>query len=139
MTRSTWCNEGGIDINGNNEAFNQALDEFLQEEKDLQLVDGVTAPTKGLRFIPALDSETDENNPPDIHTEYNKQLEIQAAFMEVTKNLNEDHRDIETCQEYLRHENEREEWDCETILSTYSTLDNHPSLIKVILNLSGES
>lgn len=24
----------------------------------------------------------------------------------------------------------KEEWDCETIISTYSTLDNHPRLIK---------
>lgn len=29
----------------------------------------------------------------------------------------------------LRNQNE---WDCETILSTYSTLDNHPTIIKVI-------
>lgn len=38
---------------------------------------------------------------------------------------------IETCQAYLQEVREEEEWDCESILSTYSTLDNHPTLIKV--------
>ena len=33
-------------------------------------------------------------------------------------------------QAYLAEEREQEQWDCETILTTYSTLDNHPSLIK---------
>jgi hypothetical protein len=36
-------------------------------------------------------------------------------------------------QEYLREEREYEQWDCETILTTYSTLDNHPSVIQVSL------
>lgn len=34
------------------------------------------------------------------------------------------------CQAYLAEEREEEQWDCETILTTYSTLDNHPSIIK---------
>ena len=38
---------------------------------------------------------------------------------------------IETCQAYLQEVRIEEEWDCESILSTYSTLDNHPTVIKV--------
>lgn len=34
------------------------------------------------------------------------------------------------CQEYLRETKPEEQWDCETILTTYSTLDNHPTVIK---------
>jgi protein LTV1 len=39
--------------------------------------------------------------------------------------------DMMLSQEYLREEREQEQWDCETILTTYSTLDNHPSVIQV--------
>lgn len=38
-------------------------------------------------------------------------------------------------QEYLREERVHEQWDCETILTTYSTLDNHPHLIQVLFLL----
>jgi protein LTV1 len=31
---------------------------------------------------------------------------------------------------YLHEKKEKEQWDCETIISTYSTLDNHPTRIK---------
>jgi uncharacterized protein (DUF1778 family) len=35
------------------------------------------------------------------------------------------------CQEYLRETAEREEYDCESIISSYSTTDNHPAKISV--------
>ena len=131
VSRRTWLTEGAIDVNVPNEAFNQALDEFIREERDSQLVDGVRAPAKGLRRILALEPVSEDERPPDIRSEYERQIEAQTAFAEAMAQLSDDHQDIETCQDYLRHEEEREEWDCETILSTYSTLDNHPSLIKV--------
>ena len=130
-SRRTWLTEGAIDVNGSCEAFNQALDEFIREEKDSQLVDGVRAPAKGLRRILDLEPVSEDERPPDIRSEYERQIEAQTAFAEAMAQLSDDHKDIETCQDYLRHEEDREEWDCETILSTYSTLDNHPSLIKV--------
>ena len=37
--------------------------------------------------------------------------------------------DLTTCQEYLAEVKIEEEWDCESILSTYSILNNHPTLI----------
>ena len=45
--------------------------------------------------------------------------------------INDTHQGILTCQSYLREERPEELWDCESIISTYSTLDNHPSVIKV--------
>jgi hypothetical protein len=58
-----------------------------------------------------------------------------AAQLEVEEfdEINDKHHEILTCQSYLAAERPVEEWDCESIISTYSTLDNHPSIIKVFL------
>ena len=50
---------------------------------------------------------------------------------EITESVGRDYSELEKCQEYLREglEREPEQWDCESILSTYSTLDNHPTVI----------
>ena len=42
-------------------------------------------------------------------------------------------RDITQGQVYLKDVVVREQWDCESVLSTYSTLDNHPTLLEVIV------
>jgi protein LTV1 len=47
-----------------------------------------------------------------------------------TANEEQEFNDMMMSQEYLREEREQEQWDCETILTTYSTLDNHPSVIQ---------
>lgn len=39
---------------------------------------------------------------------------------------------INYCQEYLAQVELVEEWDCESVLSTYSTTDNHPSVIRSV-------
>ena len=44
-------------------------------------------------------------------------------------------RDITQGQAYLKDVVVREQWDCESVLSTYSTLDNHPTLLKVRVSL----
>jgi len=56
---------------------------------------------------------------------------VQESFAEDAHGPLPDHKELETSQEYLREQMERErpDWDCETILSTYSTLENHPSVI----------
>jgi hypothetical protein len=56
-----------------------------------------------------------------------------AAQLEVEEfdEIDDKHHEILTCQSYLAAERPVEEWDCESIISTYSTLDNHPSIIKV--------
>jgi hypothetical protein len=59
-----------------------------------------------------------------------------AAELEVEEfdEINDKHHEILTCQSYLAAERPVDDFDCESIISTYSTLDNHPSIIKVYLN-----
>ena len=105
----------------------------LQEAKDSLLADGVKLPPKGARRIDALDDESDEDvGAVDYHHEYEALVKEQAVYEEViAASTGTDHKDLESCQHYLATEQPRDEWDCESILSTYSTLDNHPSVIKV--------
>ena len=51
------------------------------------------------------------------------------AALQTTKFDKNRHDELIDCQEYLREEKEVADWDCETVLTTYSTLDNHPSLL----------
>jgi hypothetical protein len=53
----------------------------------------------------------------------------EISALQSTQFEKERHDYLQTCQEYLQEEREEAQWDCETVLSTYSTLDNHPSLI----------
>jgi protein LTV1 len=82
---------------------------------------------KDLKLVP----ETGEEDGDASATQVQVAGLIQAVYAEEAYGQVPDHKEIETCQEYLREQEEREqpEWDCETILSTYSTLDNHPSVI----------
>ena len=70
----------------------------------------------------------------DLKKEANEQKMRQIAGqleLEEFDEINDTHQGILTCQSYLREERPEELWDCESIISTYSTLDNHPSVIKV--------
>jgi protein LTV1 len=62
---------------------------------------------------------------------------VQEFVLESTEKLGvelvseeQEFNDMMMSQEYLREEREQEQWDCETILTTYSTLDNHPAVIQ---------
>ena len=71
----------------------------------------------------------------DLKKEVNEQKMRQIAGqldLEEFNEINDTHQGILKCQAYLREERPEELWDCESIISTYSTLDNHPSVIKVI-------
>lgn len=74
-----------------------------------------------------------ENLPVDLKALALEQNTLQAATEAELVRMKNAPKDtgIETCQAYLQEVREEEEWDCESILSTYSTLDNHPTLIKV--------
>jgi hypothetical protein len=123
-------------VNGSNRVFLKALDDFLEDDKDHKLAEGIQLPRKGLRRITAIDGLPEsEGGAPDYHQEFSSQLEKQASFRATLADPEEKHVEIEDCQEYLRQTEEREEWDCESILSTYSTLDNHPSIIKVLVRI----
>jgi len=128
---------GEIDLEDEG-AFNAVMDEFLQEKKDNLFIEG-TGLRKGVRASvqdPTRKTQEEidlENLPVDLHALALEQNSLQAATEEVLLQMKNAPKDtsIETCQEYLKEVREEEEWDCESILSTYSTLDNHPTLIKV--------
>ena len=118
---------------------------LLQDKKDNIFSEG-TKLRKGERssiIDPKLQSAApadsiDENLPPaevDVQKELSEQIALQEETEEVLRKMRQDalNKDtsIETCQEYLQEVRIDDQWDCETILSTYSTLDNHPTLIKV--------
>ena len=127
-------------------AFNNAMDEFLLEKQDLLFIEGtklrkgmpkglrsdVTLPTGDVAVAGALPEE--EEVEVDAHIAAIEQNTLQQATEEVLLRMKHDalHKDrsIETCQAYLQEVRIEEEWDCESILSTYSTLDNHPTVIK---------
>lgn len=70
----------------------------------------------------------------DTKKELNEQEELQREYGEAVQDMISDSKvhdkEIETCQAYLQETRIEDDWDCETILSTYSTLDNHPTVIK---------
>lgn len=99
-------------------------------------MDGVTV-KKGQRSIAALyTANMADSLEPDFHKEYVEQVAEQEQFQLLLNVARDEHKEIESCQAYLREEVVREDWDCESILSTYSTLDNHPSLIKVFFTFT---
>lgn len=121
--------------------LDEVMDEFLQAEKDAVFAEGtnyrkgqrssVIDPTKQNKVL-----EEEEIDPAQVDIQQER-LEQQQLQEETEKELLRMRREaankdtsIETCQEYLREVRIDEEWDCETIVSTYSTLDNHPTLIK---------
>lgn len=65
-------------------------------------MEGIVAPKKGSRRIDALESG-EEDVEVDIKEEFVSQLKKQEEFQEVIHEIRDEHKDIETCQEYLRH------------------------------------
>ncbi|ORY08399.1 Low temperature viability protein [Basidiobolus meristosporus CBS 931.73] len=100
------------------EDLDDILDEFLDK---YELV--------GKKMVPKLEGDSEE-----------KLEAMRKAFLEVS--LEEKKQQMNAPPKYekdstpmlmpvaSRAEREREMWDCESILSTYSNLDNHPSLIR---------
>mmetsp|Transcript_19075 Transcript_19075/g.19816 ORF Transcript_19075/g.19816 Transcript_19075/m.19816 type:complete len:568 (+) Transcript_19075:20-1723(+) len=119
--------QGLIDFESNNNLLESALDEFLQESHDNQLAEGVVIYQKGSRTI----KETEELTEEELARKVKEFVLESTEELEVTKvDTEKDIQEMMASQEYLREEKPQEKWDCETILSTYSTLDNHPSLIQ---------
>jgi len=128
--------------------MNEIFDKFLQEQKDNVYVEGVKTLKKGVRSSVTLtlvgDDATDSRGDNeevevsikevDVAKEYEEQEKLQSEYREAVMQMIAESsihdKEIETCQEYLQETRIDDEWDCETILSTYSTLDNHPTVIK---------
>jgi len=133
---------GTIDFTEDGNLLDEVMDEFLQAEKDAVFAEG-TNYRKGQRSSvvdPTLTNkaahseEEVELTAIDIQQERLEQQKLQEENEQVLLQLKREaaNKDtsIESCQEYLREVRIDEEWDCETIVSTYSTLENHPTLIK---------
>lgn len=129
-----------LDDSKRNEQFEAALNEYLEEEKDGKLVTGILV-KKGNKVVP-LQRISDEEFERAFEKDgipadekfriLAKQAEtLNDSFAEAAAGINAvDDDELLTCQEYLRETRVEEKWDCETILSTYSTLENHPTIIK---------
>ncbi len=132
---------GTIDFNEDSNLLEGVLDEYLQAAKDNIFAEG-TKHRKGARStivvpgsLPEGEQAEEVEKEVDIQRELQEQVELQEETEQVLLRMKRDaaNKDtsIETCQAYLQEVRIEEEWDCESILSTYSTLDNHPTLIKV--------
>jgi hypothetical protein len=102
-----------IDFEGD-DLFELALEEYLQEQKDNILAEGITV-KKGLRSIeqledPSLVNITKEEalKPENVKRLYDgekmRQLESQIEVEEIEKGGGRDDDALLTCQEYLREE-----------------------------------
>ena len=113
-----------------NAMLSEALNDFLQESKDEVLCNGLSDSNyqKGSRHIEQI--EKWEPLP-----EGESEEEIVKRIAELTMELEDPEPEMSEGefiqQDYLKEKPTEEEWDCETILSTYSCLDNHPAVIGV--------
>jgi hypothetical protein len=111
-----------------NEILNDALNEFMQESKDDILCNGLgeSSYKKGSRHIDQIEKwepSAEQPQPEEVA------LQIQNLNLELEPEEEDLPEEEFILQDYLRANRVEEEWDCETILSTYSTLDNHPAVI----------
>jgi len=95
------------------EAMNEFVEEQISDKERGQKEIGATESNKNVKTIELLESEgdeTDDENPEDGLTEGEKQKLLDS---------------------WGYKDRPAQMWDCETIVSTYSVLDNHPQLIQV--------
>jgi protein LTV1 len=125
---------GHIELDGNNKIFEDALDDFIELQKSNQVVDPSINFKEENAFIKSA-KYWDLDEVPDVapvRELYTEQSLLQKVLEEENKEsvkLEESgvYKELETCQEYLREVRITEDYDCESIISTYSTQDNHPS------------
>jgi len=141
---------GFIDYDGDNELLESALDEYLEDRKhelmyempDQKISRKDNGGNNSLKVV-AIAGEDEEVLDGDevlrssvlvkeaVREQEEQQVEAAVDLLEIESlTVNERPEDVFHCQAYLREEKILEEWDCESVLSTYSTLDNHPSVIK---------
>lgn len=85
-------------------------------------------PLKGVRDLDDSNSQlTDEQ----LKQQVQEFLSTATAPLVAEEESEEEARAAIQSVAYLAEEREIPQWDCESVLSTYSTLDNHPSLIRI--------
>jgi hypothetical protein len=112
-----------------------ALDEYLQAQKARVYAEGTIE--KGARRLIEVEEVTEGVKEVDIAKEAATQRAQQQIWQEELQELQaskssmeEEWKQIVDSQAYLREEKIEEQWDCETVLSTYSTRDNLPSVLR---------
>ncbi|KAJ3750932.1 Low temperature viability protein-domain-containing protein [Lentinula detonsa] len=96
------------------EDFSSMMDEFLNDYEIL-----------GRKLKPKLDGETGAEKLDTLRRVMGQDERVRESFAD-TEDLDDDDN------EFLRNDQEKQDrWDCETILTTYSNLENHPRVIRV--------
>lgn len=132
--------DGLIDVQEENNLLDAALNDFIRAQEETVGVE-VKKIVRGFKTmnIDEQGVESAQDNRAgvvDFHQAYLQQATIQAEAAALIALEEPPQRHLESCQEYLREVRAESEWDCETILSTYSTLENHPTLIKDSIAIS---
>lgn len=135
---------GYIDFEDENEYLDEVMEEFLIDQieqgkynrKDEILSKKFEALKLQKDKLP--DNETIETS---LKEEFQEQLLKQAEAEDIIQEVDElvakqTDDDVWNSQVYLNKKPVADSWDCETILSSYSVLDNHPSLIRVCFLLN---
>ncbi|CAM9712398.1 unnamed protein product [Choristocarpus tenellus] len=107
---------------------NKVMDEFLTENKDCGWVEGVKRADPTTRN--ALASSPRGVGSSDGLEEEAK-AEVEDYDGEEGDEIHDEFMRFEESFEYLKRKQE-ERWDCDTIVSTYSNLDNHPSVLRMV-------
>lgn len=126
--------QGGIDIAEGNVMFEDALDEFLTDKKDEIFAEGTLIKdvifNKSYWNEPGQDVRDEKVRKDNYIEQMMEQVVLDDVVRDKTKRGDDAIEDLMKSQTYLSEERVEDEWDCESVLSTYSTLDNHPKLIK---------
>ncbi|KAJ3815592.1 Low temperature viability protein-domain-containing protein [Lentinula aff. lateritia] len=97
------------------EDFGSMMDEFLNDYEIL-----------GRKMKPKLDGDTGAEKLDTLRRAMGQDERIRGSLADA------EDRDNDDDNEFLRVDEEKKDrWDCETILTTYSNLENHPRLIRV--------
>jgi protein LTV1 len=123
-----------------------ALDQFLQEKKDENFIAGTRHLQKrqggcskvyvNKKLVPfnALDAQEIKNGPNEEEEEKEQEPNVYEMLAEAEKILANPEMDLPPEEILIDGKSyftmkERNPWDCESILSTYSNLDNNPAII----------
>lgn len=121
----------------NNQMISEAVDEFILDKKlwfrDLHKEHGQditkNAVAKGADFLPGTALYVGDRNMLPIQGEIGAEEEWAIVKARTLEQREESDSNDE---EEAESENSAEEWDAETILTTYTNTDNHPNMIKYV-------
>ena len=132
--------DGVIDLDGDDPLLEAALEDFIRGQEETAGLERLLLPAAlpGGKDTGAVDSEEEADDSRqvvvDFHVEYKQQQALQLdatdELLQARASSSAVDTTLEVCQEYLREVKLESEWDCETIISTYSVLENHPTVIQ---------